>query len=79
MTRLTEQQVLQLAKTQDVWKVSFRESERGWGSETWDEFYDSFGEAQRRFEETNKDSPTEYVPDYYIVAYAPEKFSVTLA
>jgi hypothetical protein len=33
MPRLTEKQVLQLASTQDIWKVFVRESEQGWGSD----------------------------------------------
>ena len=45
MSRLTEEQVLKLASTQNIWKVYVRESERGWGSDSWYQFFDSYEEA----------------------------------
>jgi hypothetical protein len=45
MSRLTKEQAIQRALTVDVWKVHVHESERGWGSDSWDEFFDSHQEA----------------------------------
>lgn len=78
MSRLTEEQVLKLASTQNIWKVYVRESERGWGSDSWYQFFDSYEEAYASYMEINKDNPTDYVPDYYTVAYAPEKVVFTI-
>jgi hypothetical protein len=76
MPRLTEEQVLQRANTEDIWKVFVRES--GWGSDSWYEFFDSYEEAYASDREINKDNPTDYVPDYYIVASVPEKVVLTI-
>ena len=76
--RLTEQQVLQRATTEDIWKVHLHESERGWGSDSWDAFYDNYQEAYDYYTEVNKDNPTDHVPDYYIVASAPQKVVLTI-
>lgn len=85
MARLSKEQVLKLASTQDIWKVYLRESERGWGSNSWYQFYDSYEEAHASYMEINKNNPTDYknnptdyVPDYYIVASAPEKVVLTI-
>ena len=77
MARLSEKQILQLASTQDIWKVFVRESERGWGSDSWYQFYDSYEEAHASYMEINKNNPTDHVPDYYVVASAPEKVVLT--
>lgn len=45
MARLTEEQVIQRAIREDIWKVHVHESERGWGSDSWDSFFDSYQEA----------------------------------
>jgi len=78
MPRLTEEQVLQLASTQDIWKVFVRESECGWGSDSWYQFYDSYEEAHASYMEINKNNLTDHVPDYYTVASAPEKVVLTI-
>jgi hypothetical protein len=78
MPRLSEEQVLQLASTQDIWKVFVRESERGWGSDSWNAFFDSYQQAYDYYVDVNKDNPTDRVPDYYIVASAPEKVVLTI-
>jgi|LakMenEpi03Aug12_release.lakeMendotaPanAssembly.Ray.scaffolds.fasta_scaffold52836_8 hypothetical protein len=76
MPRLTEEQVIELENTKDIWKVSYRESERGWGQDTWDAFFDSYEEAYEEYVDTNKQNNKDYVPDYYIVAYEPQKVTV---
>ena len=78
MPRLTEEQVLQRANTEDIWKVFVRESERGWGSDSWYQFFDSYEEAYSSYMEINKDNPTDHVPDYYMVASAPEKVILSI-
>ncbi len=71
MARITEEQVL--SAVQDVWIVDLHESERGWGSESWSEFYTTFTEANVRYTEVNKKNPADRVPDYYVVASKPRK------
>ena len=71
MARITEEQGLRSA--QDVWVVDLHESERGWRSESWSEFYTTYGEANDRFTEVNAGNPTDRVPDYYVVASKPRK------
>ena len=78
MSRLTEEQVIQRAISEDIWKVHVHESERGWGSDSWDSFFDSYQEAYDYYTETNKANPTDHVPDYYTVASAPEKVILTI-
>jgi hypothetical protein len=78
MPQLTEKQVLQLAGTQDIWKVLIRESEQGWGSDSWYQFFDSYEEAYTSYMEINKDNPTDHVPDYYMFASAPEKVVLSI-
>lgn len=64
-----------LLKTLDeIWVVKFRESERGWGSDTWTTWYDSLEEARKVVSDTNKNNPVGHVPDYYICASDPVKF-----
>jgi hypothetical protein len=78
MSRLTKEQAIQRALTVDVWKVHVHESERGWGSDSWDEFFDSHQEAIDYQKEINKNNPTDYIPDYYMVASTPEKVTLTI-
>ena len=78
MTMLTEEQAIRLAATQDVWKVHIFESERGWGSDSWDVYFDSQQDAYEYRKKVNKDNPTDHVPDYYMMAYPPEKVKLTL-
>ncbi len=71
MARITEEQGLSLA--QDAWIVDLHESERGWGSESWSEFFTTFVEANERYTTVNAVNPADRVPDYYIVASKPRK------
>ena len=65
-----------LLKTLDeIWVVKFRESERGWGSDTCTVWYKSLEDAQKAVRKVNKNNPTTYVPDYYICADEPVKFT----
>jgi hypothetical protein len=79
MPQITKEQVFQLATTQDIWKVHVLESERGWGSDSWDVFYDSYQEAYDFYLDTIEDLPKDHVPDYYITASAPEKVALKIA
>ena len=76
MPRLTKEEVIQLANTKDIWKVTFCESERGWGMDSWDVFFDSYEEAHQEYVNTNKQNNKDYVPDYYIYADEPQKVIV---
>jgi hypothetical protein len=65
-----------LLKTLDeIWVVKFRESESGWGSDTWTIWYDSLEEARKDVRDVNKKNPVGRVPDYYICADEPVKFT----
>jgi hypothetical protein len=79
MARLTEQEVILRAQTEDIWKVHVHVSELGWGNDSWDAFYDSFEEASQYYTEINKNLPTDHVPDYYMVASAPKKVTLKIA
>lgn len=49
--------------------VRYYESERGWGSDTWETAYDSYEEAMKWVNETNeKFMGKDFAPDYYIRA-----------
>ena len=51
------------------YRVDFVESERGWGSERYSNYYDTGPEARDIVKETNdKYCSTSYVPDFYITA-----------
>ena len=80
MSRLTEEQVIQRAITEDIWKVHVHESESGWGSDSWNSFFDSYKEAYDYYKaiNNNKDDSTDHVPDYYTIASAPEKVILTI-
>ena len=78
MSTLTKEQAIQRANTEDIWKVHVHESERGWGCDSWDSFFDSYQEAFDYFKKINKDNPTDHVPDYYTVASTPEKVTLTI-
>jgi hypothetical protein len=69
MAQITEEQIL--STIGELWLVEVIESERGWGSDTWNELFTTFEEAQARFMEINKGNPTDHVPDYFIVASKP--------
>jgi hypothetical protein len=78
MARLTENQAISRAISEDIWKVHIRESELGWGSDTWYVFFDSYKEAHDYYMEVNKDNSDDHVPDYYISASTPEKVVLTI-
>lgn len=48
--------------------VKYRDSERGWGSETWYTPYDSYEEALEKVNSCNAKNSKSEVPDYYIQA-----------
>lgn len=50
------------------YRVQFHESERGWGSETWNVDFDTEIQALTAVKDRNKENPETFVPDYYIVA-----------
>ena len=51
------------------YRVDFVESERGWGSERYSNYYETETEARNTVKETNdKYCSTSYVPDLYIAA-----------
>jgi hypothetical protein len=78
MSTLTKEQAIQRANTEDIWKVHVHESERGWGCDSWDVFFDSYQEAVEFYEKINRNLPTDHVPDYYTVASTPEKVTLTI-
>ena len=78
MSRLTKEEAIVLAATQDVWKVHMFESERGWGSDSWDVYFDDKQEALDFVKETNKDLPVDHTPDYYMMAFPAEKVQLTI-
>lgn len=49
--------------------VRYRDSERGWGSETWFRGFNSEREAKNAVRETNARNTASSAPDYYIMAY----------
>jgi hypothetical protein len=59
----------------NIWVVKFRESERGWGSDTWVVMYDNYQEALDEVKDTNSENTSKEVPDYYIQAYEPKLFA----
>lgn len=59
----------------EVWVVEFRESERGWGSDTWTTWHETLEEAQEVVRKTNTKNTSKEVPDYYICAYEPKRFT----
>ena len=72
MTRINKEKLANYLS--NIWVLEVRESERGWGSDTWTELYDSYESAKERRDEINKDNPTDRVPEYYIVAGDPKLF-----
>ena len=78
MSQLTKEKAIVLAATQDVWKVHIFESERGRGSDSWDVYFDNEQEALAYVKEINKDLPEDHTPDYYMMAYPPQKVQLTL-
>ena len=58
MTTMIEKHVVQII-----------ESERGWGTKVEDtRYFDTEKDAHAFCKDFNKDNPTDYVPDYYIIA-----------
>lgn len=52
-----------------VYRVSYLESERGWGQDRWTTDYTSEEEAKKMVQETNeKYCSSQTTPDYYIQA-----------
>lgn len=50
------------------WQITLLESERGWGSDTWTETYDTRAEADQRVASLERQyGNRDIVPDYYIV------------
>lgn len=72
MTQINKQKLTN--DLSNIWVLEVRESERGWGSDTWIELYDSYMSAKERRDEINKDIPFDHVPEYYIVAGEPKLF-----
>lgn len=50
------------------YRVSYYESERGWGSDSWVTDYDTQLEAETAVAETNAKNVEKYAPDYYMTA-----------
>lgn len=79
MSRLSPEQVIQISKTQEIWKVHFREYENGSCNDCWDFYYGSYDEAYETYMKHNEDLPIDYYAEFYMfgaVAYKPEKISV---
>ena len=72
MTRINKEKLANYLS--NIWVLEVRESERGWGSDTWVELFDSYESAKECRDEINKDNPTDRVPEYYIVAGDPILF-----
>ena len=51
------------------YRITLRESERGWGSNDWHEYYDTPEEARDRINEVNSHNTAPVAPDYYIMAF----------
>lgn len=49
-------------------RLEFYESERGWGSDVWYNYYDTLDEALAARDECNRDNSGTHVPEYYIIA-----------
>lgn len=56
------------AEPKVVYRVHYRESERGWGQDFWHVDFGTMDEAQAAYDECNDALPKGYVPDYYIQA-----------
>ena len=80
MSRLSPEQVIQISKTQEIWKVHFREYVDGSCNDCWDFYYASYDEAYETYMKNKEDLPIDYYNDFYMfgatVAYKPEKVSV---
>ena len=59
----------------NIWVVEFRESESGWGSDTWVLLYDNYEEALNEVKDTNSKNTSKEVPEYYITAKEPKLFA----
>ena len=77
MARVSKEQILE--NIGDLWMIEVRESERGWGSETTQEFYTILEEAKQRYDKINQNNPTGQRPDHYIVASEPRKVTIRLS
>lgn len=50
------------------YRVSYYESERGWGSDSWYKDYETQVIAENAVAETNSKNVEKYAPDYYLTA-----------
>jgi hypothetical protein len=50
------------------YKIKVTESERGWGMDFWEEFFDTKEAAQERINEINSQNTSYEAPDYYMQA-----------
>lgn len=50
------------------YRVKYYESERGWGSDSWNTDYPTQLEAENATNETNAKNVSTHAPDYYITA-----------
>lgn len=55
-----------------IWRVTWLESERGWGQKTFRVEYDTLAEAEAAIDESNDKliewyKTNKYAPDYYII------------
>ena len=48
--------------------VKMMESERGWGQDYWDVYFDTRAEAEQYMKDTNARNTSPVAPDYYIQA-----------
>lgn len=51
------------------YRIRLMESERGWGQEFWNEYYDTEQEARERIRIVNAKNTAEVAPDWYIAAF----------
>ena len=50
------------------YQIQVMESERGWGSDHWQEVYDTYEEAKARIKEINDQNVSLTAPDWYMQA-----------
>jgi len=60
-----------MTKRKVLYKVRFTESERGWGSKSWWDYFETYQKAREAIDECNKRNQQDWdnthrVPDYYI-------------
>jgi len=50
------------------YRITFVESERGWGQKYWTEDYETYDEAKDRIKSVNEENVSNTAPDWYIQA-----------